>query len=125
MAKVLVIDDDPGVRTAVRRILERGGHETVDAVNGQDGIDALIRSHFDLVITDLFMPDQDGITGIQRVRELDADIPIIAISGVGGTERFSPLHDAKEVGADLAITKPFTVEGLLAAVEALLSRGTV
>ena len=44
MAKVLVIDDDPGVRTAVRRILERGGHETVDAVNGQDGIDALIRS---------------------------------------------------------------------------------
>ena len=124
MAKVLVIDDDPGMRQAVRRILERGGHDSVEAVNGQDGIDALIRSQFDLVITDLFMPDQDGITGIQRVRELDAVIPIIAISGAGGMERFSPLDDAKTMGADLAIAKPFTVEGLLAAVETLLSRGT-
>ena len=107
----------------VCRMLEGVGHETTEAVNGRDGIDALIRTRVDLVITDLFMPDQDGIEGIQRVRELDATIPIIAISGVGGKERFAPLHDAKMMGADVAIEKPFTIETLIVAVDDLLSRG--
>ena len=123
MPKVLVIDDDPAVRFTITRILETGGYESVEAVSGRDGIDALIRSRFDLVITDLFMPDQDGIEAIRRIRELDVAIPIIAISGVGGKGRFSPLENAQMMGANLAIEKPFTVETLLSAVKELLGPG--
>jgi CheY-like chemotaxis protein len=122
MAKVLLIDDDEGVRASVSRILASGGHQTVVAVNGLDGIDALIRTRFDLVITDLVMPVQEGIETIQRVRELDADIPIIAISGAFGQNNFSALDDATLIGADLAIEKPFTVEKLLDGVSRVLRK---
>lgn len=122
MAKVLLIDDDEGVRTSVSRILASAGHETVAAVNGLDGIDALIRARFDVVITDLLMPIQEGIETIQRVRELDPRIPIIAISGEFGRDNFSALDDARMIGADLAVEKPFEVETLLDAVAQVLRK---
>jgi CheY-like chemotaxis protein len=120
MAKVLVIDDDEGVRASVSRILASGGHDAVVAVNGLDGIDALIRTRFDVVITDILMPVQEGIETIQRVRELDPEMPIIAISGAFGQDDFSALDDAKLIGADVAIEKPFTVEELLEAIAEVL-----
>lgn len=125
MAKVLVIDDDDGVRVAVSRILTNAGHDTVLAVNGLDGIDALIRTRFDLVITDLLMPIQEGIETIQRVRELDASIAIIAISGAFGQDNFSALDDARMIGADLTVEKPFTPDVLLEAVGQVLKKGPV
>jgi CheY-like chemotaxis protein len=120
MAKVLLIDDDEGVRASVSHILVSGGHEAVVAVNGLDGIDALIRTRFDVVITDILMPVQEGIETIQRIRELDPEIPIIAISGAFGQNNYSVLDDAKLIGADLAIEKPFTVEQLLRGVATVL-----
>ena len=125
MAKVLLIDDDEGVRATVSRILTNAGHDTVVAVNGLDGIDALIRTRFDLVITDLLMPIQEGIETIQRVRELDSAIPIIAISGAFGRGNFSALDDARMMGADLTVEKPFSIEHLLAAVVQVLKKGPV
>ena len=68
MAKVLVIDDHAGMRDGICLMFAEGGHEAAEAVDGRDGIDALIRTRSDLVITDLFMPDQDGIEAIQRIR---------------------------------------------------------
>ena len=123
MAKVLVIEDDPAMRGVICRILAVGGHEAIEAVNGRDGIDALIRTRCDLVITDLFMPDHDGIEAIQRIRALDEAIPIIAVSGVLGTGGFSPLDDALAMGADMALEKSFTMEQILAAVDDLWDRG--
>ena len=121
MARVLVIDDDEIIRNALARILATAGHETVDAVNGRDGIDALIRARFDVVITDLVMPEQGGIETIQRVRELDPTIPIIAISGAFGDETGAALDGARQVGANLSIEKPFRVEVLLSAVADAIS----
>ena len=123
MAKVLLIEDDDGVRVSVSKILASAGHETVVAVNGLDGIDALIRSRFDLVITDLLMPIQEGIETIQRVRELDPSIPIIAISGAFSHDNFNGLDDARLIGADFAVEKPFRVETLLDAVADVLTKG--
>lgn len=122
MAKVLLIDDDEGVLSSVSSVLASAGHETVAAVNGLDGIDALIRTRFDLVITDLIMPVQEGIETIQRIRELDGEIPIIAISGAFVAEDFNALDDARLIGADLAVEKPFDVPTLLDAVRRALAK---
>lgn len=129
MAKVLVIEDDTGMRRAIRYLLEADGHKAVEAVDGRDGIDALIHTRVDLIITDLLMPDQDGTQAIKRTRELDAVIPIIAISGMQRMGGFSPLEDALVAGADITLEKPFGMEQLLSAVNDLLlehnSRGQI
>jgi CheY-like chemotaxis protein len=121
MPKVLVIDDDAAVRRIVSKMLARAGHETREAADGAEGMRALLRERFELVITDLFMPGQEGIETIGRIREIDTEIPIIAISGSSQDDHFSPLGDAKVLGADRAVEKPFTVEQLLAAVQELLT----
>ena len=95
---------------------------TLAAVNGLDGIDALIRSRFDVVITDIVMPEQEGIETIQRIRELDGEIPIIAISGAFDGDDFNALDDARLIGADLAVEKPFDVRTLLDAVAQALGK---
>lgn len=117
--KILVIEDDEAVRRAVCSILRTGGYEPAEALDGRDGLDAFIHGRFSLVITDLIMPGQEGIETIERIRELDAAIPIIAISGAGDGE-FSPLQDAALLGANRTVAKPFTVEHLLRAVSELL-----
>jgi DNA-binding response OmpR family regulator len=118
-AKVLVIEDNDAVRRTVCSILRAGGYETAEAETGKEGMTKLGRGDIALVITDIVMPDQDGIETIQRIRELDATLPIIAMSG-SGTEDYSPLHDAKLMGADRIIGKPFQVEEILWAVRELL-----
>ena len=108
------------MRGVISRILTVCGHEAVEAVNMRDGSDALIHTRFDLVITDLSMPVQDE--AIPQTRALDADIPIIAISGMSGMGFFSPRDDALAMGADRTVEKPFTVAQLTAAVDDMLYR---
>ena len=122
MAKVLVIEDDAGVRQSLRRVLESAGHEVVETDSGILGVDMVAREAPDLVITDLLMPEQEGIETIQRIRERDDWLPIIAISGAFGDFDYSPLDDARLMGADLTLEKPFTNEKLLAAVRTLTER---
>ena len=123
MAKVLVIEDDSAIRGTIRHILEGRGYEAVEVVNGRDGVVALIHTHFVLVICVMPMPVQNGIETIQQLRELDANIPIIAVSGALGVENFSQLDDALVMGAGLVLGRRFTVEQLLAVVDDLLDRG--
>ena len=123
MAKILVIDDDASVRSVVSRILQEAGYETETATNGLEGIEAMSRTRFALVICDMLMPVQEGIETIQEIRRAGANIPIIAISGAFGDEGYTPLDDARAIGADLAIAKPFTIEKLLAAVDEAFERG--
>jgi two-component system, OmpR family, response regulator MprA len=120
MAKVLVIDDDPDVRKAVCRILKSAGHEVIEAHHGAAGMVALQRDEPDLVLTDLVMPGQDGIETIVKIRE-KSGLPIIAMSGHHPQDDYAPLLDAQLMGADLTITKPFSMEALLAAVSELLA----
>ena len=120
-AKILVIDDDSGVRQVVCKALSTVGYESVEAADGRDGFNAFARGGVDLVITDVIMPDQEGMETIEQIREVDPDVPIIAISG-SCTEEFSPLHDARLMGASHTMGKPFQMEDLLSAVRHLLRR---
>ena len=118
--KVLVIEDDDAVRQVLCRVLaEFGRYEPVGAADGREGVEALRHGTFGLVITDLLMPGQDGIETIERVREMDQKIPIIAISG-SGTGEFSPLAGAALIGATQTLHKPFGADELLEAVQGVL-----
>src|SRR5687768_9036812 len=115
MRRILVVDDESGFRQIARRALERAGWVVEEAADGVAAIDALMRGRIDLVVVDLQMPDQAGIEIIGLFRELDPDVPIIAVSGVPIV-----LEDALVIGANLPLVKPFNVKVLLGAVHLLL-----
>lgn len=125
MASVLIIDDDLGIRRMLRGALERAGHRIEEAANGAEGMQRYRMAPADLVITDVFMPDQDGIETIQQLREEFPESRILAISGgsgggsVGGSS--AALTDAMMFGADATLAKPFTVRELIATVAGLLA----
>jgi CheY-like chemotaxis protein len=114
MALILVIDDDTMVRRTVRALLENAGHAVVDAVDGKTGIMLLEASDVDLVITDIYMPGDDGITTIRRIRRDFPAIPVITISG--GSNAGNMNEVALALGARYALNKPFTNAELLDAV---------
>src|SRR5437762_7182307 len=99
MARILVIDDDAQVRGAVRRVLERAGHTVVDVADGEAGIRAHRERPTDLIITDIFMPEQDGIETIQQLRREFPRVKIIAISGGDRTRTVDLRKDAELFGA--------------------------
>jgi DNA-binding response OmpR family regulator len=121
MARILVIDDEVQLRAVVRRILERAGHEVVEASDGEAGL-KLHREHgADLVLLDIFMPGRDGI---EMIRDLRAEAPrtkIIVMSGGGRRGNLDLLDDARLLGASRALRKPFELAELLALVQELLS----
>ena len=120
MTRILVVDDDDLVRETLVHILIRGGYE---AVSAQDGRDALARCHEnppDLILTDIIMPDQDGIEMIIEMRQKNATVPIIAISGGGQAKAMQFLDAARMLGADKILSKPVKQAELLAVVSELL-----
>lgn len=117
--RILLIDDDLLIRELVGSILAEAGHNVVTAANGVDGIDKLQTQNFDLVVTDILMPDKEGVETIFEVRQSWPDLRIIAISGGGLMKNFSPLSVAKKAGADVVLTKPFEPEDLLNAVKTI------
>jgi len=122
VASILIIDDDASVRRMLRLALERDGHAVVEARNGAEGVLLYRTAAADLVITDLFMPEQDGIETIQQLREEFADSRILAISGGASTGAAGPLTDARLFGADATLAKPFSIEALHRIVHELLAR---
>lgn len=121
MASVLIIDDDTSIRRVLRSALERAGHHVEEAGDGAEGMQRYRTAPADLVITDLFMPDQDGIETIQQLRDEFPASRILAISGgaVGGPT--GTLTDAMLFGANAALAKPFTIQQLNSAVAELLT----
>ncbi len=122
MSAILVIDDDPAVREVVREMLRGEGHEVSTADNGRQALEALAAEVFDLVVTDLIMPEQEGIETIAEIRRRDPDIPIVAMSGGGRLGPGDYLETARFLGADATLAKPFGRQELIATVEALLAR---
>ena len=122
MANILIIDDDDARRRAMRRILERAGHSVREAPDGARGLALYREEAADVVVTDLIMPEKEGIETIIELREAYPGVRILAVSGGGTVDPDGPLTDARFLGADAALPKPFSVEDLQAAVARLLER---
>jgi CheY-like chemotaxis protein len=120
MATILIIDDDDRLRAVIARILRSLGHELVEAGDGRRGVALVEQSKPDLVITDISMPDQEGIQTVRELRELDAQLPIIVISGEQGVGAYRPLEDARLLGANVVMAKPFEIPEFLGEVQRLL-----
>jgi DNA-binding response OmpR family regulator len=120
VATILVIDDDAALRDLLRRVLELEGHHVVTAREGAEGLLIFRSAPCDLVVTDLFMPGKDGIETIQELRASHSDARIIAMSGGASTGDMGPLMDARLLGADIALPKPFAMAAMIRAVRALL-----
>ena len=118
--KILIIDDEDKVRELLVKVMKRAGHEVVEAENGRIGQRLFEAEPTDLVITDLIMPEQEGIETIQTLREKYPMVKIIAISGGGRLDPEGYLAAAEGLGADRIFTKPFNIQELTTAVNELL-----
>ncbi len=121
MARILVIDDDPAVRLSIQLALEHEGHHVACASDGEQGLRAFALKAPELVITDLIMPNKEGIEAIMQIRAHDPKTPILAMSGGGRLGNADFLKMAATVGANATLPKPFESEDLIAAVRRLLS----
>ncbi|NQU60032.1 MAG: response regulator [Rhodospirillales bacterium] len=122
MARILLIDDEELVRTALRKALEASDHEVVEAENGDLALDLHKKQPFDLIITDIIMPGKEGIETIMDLKQENPELPIIAISGGGPDRHMTYLETAKFFGADHMLTKPFSSEALHQCVDTCLGK---
>lgn len=122
MATILLVDDDDALRTLLRRVLVRDGHVIVEAANGKEALERVREQTFDLMVTDLFMPQQDGLETILALRRMNAHLPVIAMSGGGSAAQFDMLRTASLFGAACVLMKPFRAEEVMAAVRDVLQK---
>lgn len=122
MQSVLVIDDDKLMCLAVARILTSAGYEVAQAFNGDEGLQMCRSRDFDLVITDLIMPDKEGIQIIRELRKEHKGIRIIAMSAGGRGGATDYLKWARLMGARECLSKPIKREDLLHAVTTVLAQ---
>jgi len=118
--RILLVDDDPLVRGSIRILLEEAGHAVTEAVNGNEGLSALGRAPFDLLVLDIIMPEKEGLETIMAVRKNGNAIKILAISGGGRSQSLDFLPAAAKLGADATLKKPFTNAQLEQTVSRLL-----
>ena len=123
MARILVIDDEEPVRRVMCAALERAGHQVFDAADGNAGLKRLSASGADLVITDIFMPGQDGIVTVWRIRKEFPGVKVIAVSGGDSSGRLNLRSGAELLGAAATLSKPFTPADLLRTVRDVLGPG--
>lgn len=122
MSSVLVIDDEAPVRKVLRKALEMERYKVMDAADGSEGID-LCREHpMDLVLTDILMPEKEGLETIMAFKRDFPEVRIFAMSGCGLIDSDCCLGMAKGLGAARVYTKPIKIEGLLEDVGELLNK---
>jgi len=122
VAEILLIEDMAGVRRAVGSMLKRAGHTVTAAESGGEGVRQLKTKHFDLVVTDMLMPDVDGTEILFQVAEMPDRPPVIAISGGGAGVSAEAALRAARFKADAFLQKPFDGADLIAAVDKLLTK---
>jgi len=120
MPGILIVEDDKSIREMLKLSLLRNNYTVIEAENGKDAIVHFKPLLTDLVVTDLIMPEEDGLKVIIKLKELKPSIKIIAISGGGKAGPASYLNLAKALGADAIYTKPFSINDLVAKIEELL-----
>jgi len=121
MGRILIVDDEEITRFTLREILEVSGYSVTEARNGKECIDLQKISPFDLIITDILMPEKDGIETIIHLKRDYPGIKIVAISGGGNMDINEALKFAQEFGADRILAKPFSDEQLIEVVAEQLS----
>ncbi len=121
MTDILIIDDEAGIRGFMRTVLEGSGYTVREAPDGEAGL-RLVRERVpDLVISDLIMPEREGLETIQMLREEFPEVKILAVSGGGMLEPSDRLIDAELFGADASLAKPFALSDLRDVVGRLLA----
>ena len=121
MARILLIDDDELIRETLCMVLEDAGHQVLTAENGRVGLSKLEQHPVDLVISDLFMPDMEGLETMRIIRQRQDDIKIIVISGGAlNLRKDMYLENAELLGADACLSKPFHNRELTDLVDQLL-----
>lgn len=120
MKLILIIDDEPSIRSLLLKMLEREGYSVMAASDGKEGMKIVSELHPDLVITDIIMPEKEGIEIIREIKKGFPGIPVIAMSGGGRNSPASYLNVAKLLGANAIFEKPIEREKLLLAVKKAL-----
>jgi DNA-binding NtrC family response regulator len=125
MARILIIDDNPVIRSMLRMMLEDGGHEVDEAGNGNAGLAQFCAKASEVVITDLFMPEKQGMETIEELLKAAPGVKVIAISGGSGDlgDPHDYLNLARRMGAHATLRKPFQMDELLALIHRLLEGG--
>jgi CheY-like chemotaxis protein len=125
MARILLIEDDPTVRAVLRMSLTGVGHTVIEARDGKEGLDLFKRVGADLVITDIIMPEKEGLEVLRELKKKQVPpVKVIAISGGGVSQSAGDaLRMAKLLGAAKTLAKPFSNEVLIAAVNEVLQGG--
>jgi DNA-binding NtrC family response regulator len=121
MTRILLVDDDDLSRGAVHKMLERSGYSVNSTSQGSEAIARYKTDRVELVITDLIMPETDGLEIIQELRRIDPKVRILAISGGGRVDAEEYLSVARKFGALEVLPKPFTGQELKQAVERALA----
>ncbi len=117
MAKVLVIDDEPGIRSLLDTLLSRKGYDVVLAESGQKGLECFRQEHPDVLVLDLKMPGMDGLTVLRQIRSLDPIIPVIILTGAGTAETEQRV---RAMGVTEYVEKEFSLHLLGDALKRLL-----
>ena len=120
MKKILLVDDEAAIRAMVRAVLDKEERSFVEAANGKEAQDLLDSAEFDLVISDVIMPDCDGIELVMAIRRKLPDIPVVVMSGGGRVNAGHYLDLAKKLGAMSVFEKPFNTNELRNAVADIL-----
>lgn len=121
MAKILIIDDDPSILTMLNRMLEKAGYEVDIASNGSEGLEKIESCPPDLLITDIVMPEKEGLELILYLRRKNPGLKIVAISGGGRFNYEGYLTSAKLLGADLTFQKPLVHKEFIQAISDLIN----
>jgi DNA-binding response OmpR family regulator len=121
MPKILLVDDDDALRKVLRLTLVKMGHAVVEARNGKEALALQRNEPFELILTDLIMPEKEGLETIEEFRKKFPEVKIIAMSGGGRVSVTDYLKIAKVMGADGILAKPFSNDEMAAAIDAVLA----
>jgi CheY-like chemotaxis protein len=121
MSRILVIDDELSLRRLLRAILERAGHTVFDAPDGREGMTLWHREPTDVVVTDIFMPEKDGIQLLMEMKTVATKPKIIAMSGGGQKGLLDWRAAALKLGADQVLVKPFDERTVLLTIREVLT----
>jgi CheY-like chemotaxis protein len=119
MSKVLIIDNDPLLCDTLKFAAESAGHSVKLAQNGREGLEVFETFAPDVVVTDILMPEKEGMETIVELRRLNPAVPIIAMSGAAPAGNISFLRIAQKLGANRTLSKPFAMTDFVAAIAAL------
>jgi DNA-binding response OmpR family regulator len=122
MPGILIVEDDKDLREMLKTSLSKRKYTVIEASDGKEAIIHFKPAITDLVITDLIMPDEDGLKVIMKLKEIKPDIKIIAISGGGKAGPGNYLNIARALGADEVLSKPFSLIDLITKIESILKQ---